>query len=90
MRATRSVAVLLLVMQVVYSLPYQQKQSLLDLYVFTNGDSWFRPWNLSTDPCTGEWAGVVCSNNNVIQLSLGSNNLTGSLPDLQLPELTSL
>ena len=66
-----------------------QKDSLLSLFSATGGPYWINKdnWNVTTDPCT--WHGVACnaSTGDVTQIFLNSNNLTGSLPDLQLPAL---
>ena len=70
-----------------------ERESLEEFYNSTGGSSWFPSnWNLSADPCT--WAGVTCigfnSDFSVRSLSLPNNNLTGTLSDLQLPQLTVL
>ena len=76
------------------SLPSNQKDALLALYQSTGGSFWFNNsnWDVATDPCTALWFGVICDplNENVASLSLPNNNLTGSLPDLDLPELSTL
>ena len=85
---------LYLLFVVVCTLPQFQKDSLLALYDSTGGPFWATNtnWNTATDPCTAAWFGVSCddSNTNVKALRLSFNNLTGSLPDLQLPALTIL
>ena len=78
---------------VVYSLnalPGYQKQSLESLRAVTGGDDWIDKWNTMDDPCG--WKGVSCNSDNstVLSLILPSNNLTGTLPNLLLPDLTHL
>ena len=53
---------------------------------------WFNKWNVTSDPCEDSWYGVMCdsSNSAVLQLSLGSNNLSGALPDNIFVNLTLL
>ena len=74
--------------------PPNQKESLIALYNNTAGPFWYvqTNWNFSTDPCTSRWFGVYCNllNSTVTSISLDSNNLTGVLPDLQLPQLAVL
>ena len=53
---------------------------LLILYGFTNGDGWTDKtgWLDSRTPCT--WFGITCSDGQVVQISLPSNRLTGTIP----------
>ena len=73
-----------------FTLP-EQKNALIVLYNATGGPFWTIPfpWKHSTDPCTSSWWGVRCDplKERVIELFLIGYNLTGSLPDLQLPDL---
>ena len=63
---------------------------LVNLYNATNGNSWIVNNGWLTDNVT-EWYGVEVDDNcRVVQLNLGSVLLTGSLPNLNLPELTHL
>ena len=55
-----------------------EKQALVDLYQSTNGDSWNTPWNLETSVTL--WHGVTVVSNTVVEIDLGFNNLTGTLP----------
>ena len=76
-------------------LPQSQKDSLLTLYESTGGPFWSRNdnWNVTADPCGNPpWIGVTCDplGQNVKELYFYGNNLTGTLPDLQLPALTNL
>jgi hypothetical protein len=74
--------------------PQYQKDSLLALYSSAGGPFWVNIWNISTDPCDDPslWFGVGCNaaRNSVTFLDVSNNNLTGSLPDLQLPDLTDM
>ena len=54
-----------------------EKEILTHLYHNLNGDSWTQPWDLTAAPCT--YAGVVCANNRVVEISLSDNNLQGSI-----------
>ena len=54
---------------------------------------WTQKWNLTLDPCVDPaWYGLTCNSNgsSIVDLSLGSNGLSGTLPDLDLPELSRL
>lgn len=65
-------------------------EALVALYTSTNGANWTKKtgWLTTNSPCI--WYGVSCANGtNVTKLELGSNNLSGPLPD-QLSNLTSL
>ena len=83
---------LALALSVACLLPQYQIDSLVTLYNTTGGPFWASNtnWITPTDPCTSPWFGVTCdaSKENVTELRLSSNNLTGSLPDLQLPALS--
>ena len=72
------------------ALPLQQQNSLMDLYVYTGGSSWIQQWTQQILPCT--LFGVTCdqAQNTVLSIILPSNNLTGSLPNLYLPDLIAL
>jgi hypothetical protein len=92
MRAHRWLLFLALLLSVACDLSLE-RDSLVALYNQTNGPSWINStnWNSSVDPCAGPWFGVICDGNaTVIGLSLPSNRLNGSLPDLQLPSLKQL
>jgi hypothetical protein len=71
-----------------------QKTSLVGLYNATGGPFWTNQWDVLTDPCDPglKWFGVSCdsSGQKVVALDLYFNNLTGSLTDLQLPDLVTL
>ena len=86
------------VLSVACSLPQDQIDSLNALYQSTSGSSWdkYFGWNSTTDPCGSSkdngWFGVKCDsfNTSVISLVLTNNGLSGSLPDLRLPDLIYL
>jgi Leucine-rich repeat (LRR) protein len=61
-------------------IPLAECQSLVDLYNATGGDDWYDSlsWLGEMTPC--EWSRVTCQDGHVVQLSLSSNNLTGSIP----------
>ncbi|MCP4091445.1 MAG: hypothetical protein GY746_16895, partial [Gammaproteobacteria bacterium] len=72
-------------------IPVAECNTLVDLYNATDGPNWDEGWNLTNTPCS--WHGVTCSTGSpghVTILSLISNNLTGTLPDLALPNLREL
>lgn len=56
------------------------RSALMDLYTLTNGPAWLAStgWNTNADYCT--WYGVSCVDNEVTQLVLNKNHLTGSIP----------
>ena len=76
-------------------LPAFQKDSLLTFFNATSGNNWLNSyglWSGATEPCSVPWFGVGCDpyNENIVSVSLDSNNLNGSLPNLLLPKLTTL
>ena len=94
MRLRQLLLLLALLLSVACLLPQSQKDSLLALFNATAGPYWTNKanWNTAADACTAPWFGVSCGplNDTVTKLTLPSNNLTGLLPDLQLPSLTFL
>ena len=84
--------VIALFLSVEGSLLPDQKEALVSLYDATGGPFWTSKWNISSGPCDSNWFGVRCDSFNVavLSLSLSSNNLTGSLPDMHLPSLEAL
>jgi len=74
----------------VTEIPQTECQSLLDLYNSTNGASWTinTGWNVDNTPCS--WKGVACSGAHVTNLDLNTNQLSGAIPNLNLPNLTYL
>ena len=67
------------------------RQVLDSLYRVTGGENWTDTTNWLSDEPLSEWYGVETadSSGDVVGLSLGDNNLTGSIPDV-LAELDSL
>lgn len=70
----------------VTEIPLAQCNALASLYLDTDGDNWAsRTGWLETDtPCS--WHGITCQGSQVVEISLVSNSLSGSLP----PELGGL
>jgi len=66
------------------------RQVLDSLYTVTGGENWVDTTNWLSDEPLSEWHGVETSDSGeVVGLSLGDNNLTGSIPEV-LAELDSL
>ena len=66
--------------------------ALESLYDAAGGDSWKNKtsWKSETTPL-GQWFGVTVTDNRVSEISLGKNNLSGTVPDLgALTELQEL
>jgi hypothetical protein len=65
------------------TLPLAQCQALVDLFRATNGRNWTAAtgW-LTGNPCTVPWQGVTCIGNNVTEIELDENNLTGTISSL--------
>jgi len=55
-------------------------KALIDFYNATNGPSWTKTWDITTDPCSDGWFGVVCQEPHVNTLTLQMNNLSGTIP----------
>ena len=74
----------------VTEVPESECQALVDFYDATDGDDWTNNdgWKQTNTPCS--WYGVTCDGGHVSRLDMYGNSLTGSLTDLQLPNLQSL
>lgn len=74
--------------------PRGQREILEAFYQATNGKSWKRASNWLTNMSICEWQGVHCHGEleDVIELDLSGNYLTGTIPDViaELPFLTTL
>ena len=74
--------------EIVFTL--SDRQILDSLYKVTGGENWTDTTNWLSDEPLSEWYGVETGDSGeVVGLSLGDNNLTGSIPDV-LTELDSL
>lgn len=67
----------------------QEKEALIALYEATGGENWTDNTNWCSDKPLEEWYGVGFWGGHVRYLSLGSNNLSGQIPE-QLAELSAL
>jgi hypothetical protein len=72
--------------ETVSEIPMSECEALVSLYNSAGGDSWSNNsgWLISNTPCS--WYGVLCLNGHVSNLTLPSNQLSGSIP----PELGNL
>ena len=73
----------------VTSIPTAECEALLAVHAGTTGGKWTKKagWLASPDPCV--WVGITCSDEQVVQVRLDSNKLTGSIP-VELGNLTAL
>jgi len=73
----------------VTEIPQSECEALVALYESTAGDNWYNSngWLATNTPCS--WHGVTCVSEQVVQLRLPGNNLTGALPG-EIGNLTSL
>ena len=73
----------------VTEIPQAECEALVALYNSTDGTNWSNNsgWLDTNTPC--DWYGVTCGAGHVTKLSLGSNQVTGSIP-AQLGNLTNL
>jgi parallel beta-helix repeat protein len=76
----------------VTEIPKNECKALIALYDSTDGENWLdnTGWNVTNSPCS--WYGVSCRSKHVTGLSLGNNNLKGSISAkfLKLKNLESL
>lgn len=75
----------------VTQIPVSECQELLNFYNSTGGANWRynSGWNETDSPCK-PWFGIGCGDGHVRSILLTNNNLVGTLPDLNLPNLESL
>jgi GEVED domain/CARDB/Secretion system C-terminal sorting domain/Domain of unknown function DUF11 len=67
----------------------QDSLQLVRLYSATNGANWINKWNLATPINT--WFGVTLNANGCVSsVNLTNNNVNGSLPNLDMPNLETL
>lgn len=67
----------------------ENRRELIQLYRQTEGESWSQPWD--TTLSLAQWHGVRLNEQGcVVGLRLRNNKLRGTLPDLNLPQLTTL
>ncbi|USN57192.1 MAG: hypothetical protein H6766_01670 [Candidatus Peribacteria bacterium] len=66
------------------NVPVAECQALLDLYDSTDGANWYTNTNWDTDSDICGWYGLSCDYGDIVphvnQVSLGYNNLIGTLP----------
>ena len=72
-----------------FQIPQTECEALVALYNSTGGPGWSTNtnWLATSEPCL--WHGVGCSGGSVIQLILGSNQLSGTIP-AELGNLSNL
>jgi len=65
--------------------------ALVDFYYATNGSNWLNNGGWLTAPIN-EWHGITVSSNAcaIVEISLGHNQLSGTIPNLMLPQLEKL
>ncbi|MGB1251762.1 MAG: leucine-rich repeat domain-containing protein, partial [Candidatus Promineifilaceae bacterium] len=76
----------------VSGIPETECDALVALYNDTDGDNWTdnTNWLQTNTPCS--WYGITCTNNQISQIALSSNNLQGDISSdfTNLPSLTEL
>jgi len=77
----------------VTEIPKAECQELVTFYNVTNGAKWSskKGWLVTNTPCS--WEGITCSGGHVSQIIFNyyfGNNISGTLPDFNLPNLTKL
>ncbi|RKZ41194.1 MAG: hypothetical protein DRR00_31850, partial [Candidatus Parabeggiatoa sp. nov. 3] len=65
----------------VTEIPKTECEALVDLYNSTDGANWGNNtgWNVTNTPCS--WYGISCKDGHVTELSPGSSQLSGSIPE---------
>lgn len=56
-----------------------EKNALLDIYTYTNGDNWTNKWDFN-EPVSS-WYGVTVVDDKIVGINLSSNNLVGTIPN---------
>ena len=73
-------AILMLISASVFaSVSRNEKNALLDLYTYTNGDNWNVKWDFNQPVST--WYGVTVVDDKIVSINLASNNLVGIIPN---------
>lgn len=73
-------AILMLISSTVFAtISKNEKNALLDLYTYTNGDNWTNKWDFNQPVST--WFGVTVVDDKIISINLSSNNLVGTIPN---------
>ena len=72
--------------------PQIERDALMALYNATEGDSWDVNTNWGSSELVSNWSGVTVENDQVTEIHLYYNNLSGSIPIEigNFPELTEL
>ena len=73
--------------------PVSDSLALVELYNSTNGENWLTGWNLEEPMDSWHGVGIEIGADNfkcVVSLNLSANQLSGNLPDLNLPNLRTL
>ncbi len=74
----------------VTEIPQSECEALVALYTNTNGPGWTNKsgWLQTNTPCS--WYGITCVGGHVSRIELSSNQLSGSIPNFNLPNLQYL
>ncbi len=74
----------------VTEIPVAECQELVNLYNSTDGPNWSSRlgWNVTNTPC--KWSQVECLEGHVVSLLLYNNQLSGTIPNFNLPNLESI
>ena len=74
-----TVFLLLISASVFATISRNEKNALLDLYTYTNGDNWTNKWDFN-EPVSS-WYGVTVIDDKIVGINLSSNNLVGTIPN---------